>query len=138
MHIHSLWTFLLSQKILLNCAFSFWQKKSEKNFFFQKIRWKGSNALFEETFLPLWMSWKRKKLFSVFSREKNGASNRKINPVKGYFVGDCSDVRQCFVRQFKTDYVWLIEGLVLEKFFFFLWQINWRSSIFSYRKPNLT
>ena len=29
--------------------------------------------------------------------------------------GDCWDVRQCFVRQFKTDYVRLIEGLVFEK-----------------------
>jgi hypothetical protein len=28
---------------------------------------------------------------------------------------DCWDVRQCFVRQFKTDYVRLIEGLVNEK-----------------------
>ena len=29
--------------------------------------------------------------------------------------GNCWDVRQCFVRQFKTDYVRLIEGLVFEK-----------------------
>ncbi len=29
--------------------------------------------------------------------------------------GDCWDVRQCFVRQFKTDYVRLVEGLVFEK-----------------------
>ncbi len=29
--------------------------------------------------------------------------------------GDCWDVGQCFVRQFKTDYVRLIEGLVFEK-----------------------
>ncbi len=29
--------------------------------------------------------------------------------------GDCWDVRQCYVQQFKTDYVRLIEGLVYEK-----------------------
>ena len=34
--------------------------------------------------------------------------------------GDCWDVRQCFVWQFKTDYVRLIEGLVFEKKKFFL------------------
>ncbi len=34
--------------------------------------------------------------------------------------GDCWDVRQCFVRQIKTDYVRLVEGLVCEKIFFFL------------------
>ncbi len=33
--------------------------------------------------------------------------------------GDCWDVRQCFVRQFKTDYVPLVEGLVFEKKKFF-------------------
>ncbi len=31
------------------------------------------------------------------------------------YIGDCWDVRQCFGRQFKTDYVRLIEGLVFEK-----------------------
>jgi hypothetical protein len=35
--------------------------------------------------------------------------------------GDCWDVRQCFVRQFKTDYVQLVEGLVFEKKKFFFW-----------------
>ena len=34
---------------------------------------------------------------------------------QGSLKGDCWDVRQCFVRQFKTDYVRLIEGLVFEK-----------------------
>ena len=34
-------------------------------------------------------------------------------------IDDCGDVRQCFVRQFKTDYVRLIEGLVFEKKKFF-------------------
>jgi hypothetical protein len=29
--------------------------------------------------------------------------------------GDCWDVRQCFVQQFKTEYVRLLEGLVFEK-----------------------
>ncbi len=35
-------------------------------------------------------------------------------------AGDCWDVRQCFVRQFKTDYIRLLEGLVFEKKNFFL------------------
>ena len=52
--------------------------------------------------------------------------------------GDCWDVRQCFVQQFKTDYVRLIEGLVFEKIFFFLVTDKLKKLNFSYRKPNLT
>ncbi len=39
-------------------------------------------------------------------------SSMKLDTVQ---IGDCWDVRQCFVRQFKTDYVRLIEGLVFGK-----------------------
>ena len=33
----------------------------------------------------------------------------------GNLKGKRWDVQQCFVRQFKTDYVRLVEGLVFEK-----------------------
>jgi hypothetical protein len=32
-----------------------------------------------------------------------------------FLIGGCWDVRQCFVRQFKTEYARLLEGLVFEK-----------------------
>ncbi len=50
--------------------------------------------------------------------QKKGEINAAIRSLKTN--GDCWDVRQCFVRQFKTDYVRLIEGLVFEKKIFFL------------------
>jgi hypothetical protein len=71
---------------------------------------------------PSHLSWMEEPIWHLRSwtpsefPERDAENVLTIKTMKG----DCWDVWQCFVRQFKTDYVRLIVGLVFEKINFFL------------------
>ncbi len=75
-----------------------------------------NNLLKSKTLFYLFPGWILKLSQVIIKNECRIYSDRFCSLVKIiYLIDDCWDVRQCFVPQFKTDYVRLIVGLVFEK-----------------------